>query len=72
MEFLALMFQYIYVQEKELQEREVRLIGKIKKTIRLHARRSMIERWNDRLSESNTGGLEDRRSHPALSRNLAR
>lgn len=50
------MYRDIYVQEKELLGKQVRLTGKIRRSIRLHSRRSMVERWNNHLSDPNTTG----------------
>lgn len=71
LEFLAQMYAEVYQQERELRgEARIPLRPRTKKTIWLHARQSMIERWDAHLSDPNSGS-KDFRGHPVLSSKMA-
>jgi len=58
LEFLAQMYADMYWQERELRGGPggKKLLAPIKRVIRLHARRSLMERWDAHLSDPNTAG----------------
>lgn len=57
LEFLALMHQQVYEREKELQRRpQGPLLPRVRKAIRLQARRSMVQKWDAHLSDPQTPG----------------
>jgi len=57
LEFLAAMYAEMYWRERELRGKTGRrLPARVRKIIRNHARRSMVERWDAHLSDPNTAG----------------
>jgi len=73
LEFLTGMYAETYQRDRELRERiDEPLPARIKKIIRLHARRSMIERWDAQPLRSCYGRTKDCRGRPALSGGMAR
>ncbi|XP_072761194.1 uncharacterized protein [Anoplolepis gracilipes] len=56
LEFLTAMYAERYNWERGLRRGHGPLPARVKKTIRIHAQRSMVERWSAHLSDPKTAG----------------